>query len=347
MFSASSILPPAPHNPNRDYEVVSPPTDSISCLSFSPKANHLSAGSWDKKVYLWDVVCTPTQGSATPRGTITHDGPVLCTAWNGDGTKHYSAGCDAKAKCWDLASGSTYQVAQHGAAIKSMFWIEDMQTLVTGSWDKTIRYWDTRSPTPVYTLSLTDKVYAMDVLYPLAVVALADRSVVLGNLKSPTVEFRRNISPLKYQSRAVAFFCDRTGFALGSIEGRVAIHHVDEKDASSNFAFKCHRDNNEIYAVNSISFHPTYGTFATSGADGAFNFWDKDSKQRLKPFLRCNSPIPAALFNSDGSIYAYAVSYDWSKGSEFYVPGQPNHILLHPVTEIEIKPRSSRFKKRS
>nr|GMC83282.1 Protein RAE1 [Ipomoea batatas] len=25
-----------------------------------------------------------------------------------------------------------------------------------------------------------------------------------------------------------------------------------------------------------------HGTFATSGSDGAFNFWDKDSKQRLK-----------------------------------------------------------------
>lgn len=24
------------------------------------------------------------------------------------------------------------------------------------------------------------------------------------------------------------------------------------------------------------------GTFATAGSDGAFNFWDKDSKQRLK-----------------------------------------------------------------
>lgn len=27
-------------------------------------------------------------------------------------------------------------------------------------------------------------------------------------------------------------------------------------------------------------------TFATSGSDGAFNFWDKDSKQRLKVFSR-------------------------------------------------------------
>ena len=26
-------------------------------------------------------------------------------------------------------------------------------------------------------------------------------------------------------------------------------------------------------------------TFATAGSDGSFNFWDKDSKQRLKVYL--------------------------------------------------------------
>jgi hypothetical protein len=34
---------------------------------------------------------------------------------------------------------------------------------------------------------------------------------------------------------------------------------------SKNFTFKCHRDNNDIYAVNSIVFHPVFGTFATAG----------------------------------------------------------------------------------
>lgn len=29
-------------------------------------------------------------------------------------------------------------------------------------------------------------------------------------------------------------------------------------------------------------FRQSYGTFATAGSDGAFSFWDKDSKQRLK-----------------------------------------------------------------
>ncbi len=57
------------------------------------------------------------------------------------------------------------------------------------------------------------------------------------------------------------------------------------------------RDNTEVYAVNGICFHPQFGTFVTSGSDGAFNFWDKDSKQRLKAMQKCSMPIPCANFN--------------------------------------------------
>ncbi len=40
------------HNPNKDIELLQPPTDSISSLAFSPKANYLVAGSWDNQVRL-------------------------------------------------------------------------------------------------------------------------------------------------------------------------------------------------------------------------------------------------------------------------------------------------------
>ena len=39
-----------------------------------------------------------------------------------------------------------------------------------------------------------------------------------------------------------------------------------------------------MYAVNCIAFNKQYGTFATVGADGVYNFWDKTNKQRLKQF---------------------------------------------------------------
>ena len=81
------------------------------------------------------------------------------------------------------------------------------------------------------------------------------------------------VSPLKWQTRVVSCFPSANGFAVGSIEGRVAIQYVEEKDSSNNFSFKCHRrdqsptskDQSLVYAVNDISFHPVHGTFSTCG----------------------------------------------------------------------------------
>lgn len=43
---------------------------------------------------------------------------------------------------------------------------------------------------------------------------------------------------------------------VGSIEGRVGVHHIDDSQQSKNFTFKCHREGNDIFSVNSLNFHP-------------------------------------------------------------------------------------------
>ena len=49
-----------------------------------------------------------------------------------------------------------------------------------------------------------------------------------------------------------------------------------------SFAFKCHRVNSSINAVNGIAFHPQQkNVFATCGADGSYVFWDKGRKKLL------------------------------------------------------------------
>lgn len=114
----------------------------------------------------------------------------------------------------------------------------------------------------------------------------------------------------------------------------------------SNFSFKCHRDppQNQIvnvYAVNDISFHPQHGTFSTAGSDGTFHFWDKDAKHRLKGYPNVGGSITATKFNKTGSIFAYAISYDWSKGYQANTTNYPIKVMLHPVQADECKPRSS------
>ena len=153
---------------------------------------------------------------------------------------------------------------------------------------------------------MNERVYAMDVKYPVLAVATATvpenvtergvtrsekkNKIFVYDLASPTQPFRTIDSPLKFQHRCIQIFPDRTGFAVGSVEGRVAISHVQEKDVSKNFAFKCHRIENDIYAVNSLAFHH-YGTFATAGSDGVYTFWDKvRSRQETQ-----RGPTPARV----------------------------------------------------
>lgn len=213
--------------------------------------------------------------------------------------------------------------------------------LVTGSWDKTLKYWDARQPAPTLQVQLPERCYALSCTHPLLVVGCAERHLQIFNLSNPQTPYRSIQSPLKYQTRCVATFPDKSGYLIGSIEGRVAVNHVEDSLASKNFTFKCHREQADIYAVNSISFHPRHGTFVTTGSDGVFNFWDKDSKQRLKQMQKCNAPIPCGAFNHDGSIFAYAVSYDWSKGGQDPMASAQggNNIFLHATEETEVKPR--------
>ena len=72
-----------------------------------------------------------------------------------------------------------------------------------------------------------------------------------------------------------------------------------------------------IHQVNDIAFHPVHGTLATVGSDGTFSFWDKDARTKLKPSEPMEQPITRCCFNHNGQIFAYSVSYDWSKVSFF------------------------------
>lgn len=53
--------------------------------------------------------------------------------------------------------------------------------------------------------------------------------------------------------------------------------------------------------------------------------------------LDSNQSITVGKFNTPGDIFAYALSYDWSMGSEKYNQTQGSVIRLHSVAEVEIK----------
>jgi mRNA export factor len=152
-----------------------------------------------------------------------------------DGQKVVGAGTDKGARLLDLGANGApaQQVAVHDAPIKAVRFFEAPNTnapmIATGSWDKTVKYWDLRQATPVGTLACQDRVYSMDVTDKLLVIGTADRNINIVNLNNPNSFFKTMQSPLKCQTRVVSCFNDAGGFAVGSIEGRSAFQWMDEK----------------------------------------------------------------------------------------------------------------------
>jgi mRNA export factor len=127
------------------------------------------------------------------------------------------------------------QVAAHDAPIRSIRFVNtpnNTPMIVTGSWDKTVKYWDLRSPEPAATIQCQERVYAMDTKDKILVIATAERGIHVIDLNNPGNIHKTAESPLKHQTRAVSCFKEADGYMIGSIEGRCAFQYVHPKDAA-------------------------------------------------------------------------------------------------------------------
>ncbi|KAI5452041.1 RNA export factor gle2 [Naganishia albida] len=347
-----------------DVPVQPGPDDSVSKLAFNPVADFLAVGSWDNQVRVYEV--SAGTGQVVPKASVQHDGPALGLAWSKDGTKLLTCSADKTAKILDLQTGQpAQQIAAHEGPISCVKYLEvaGQQVAVTAGWDKMVKYWDMRTPNPIAQLTAPERVYALDAVNDLMVFGTADRQICLVDLKNPGVIKSSKESPLKMQTRVITAFPSGDGYAVGSVEGRVAIQYADEKNQAQNFSFKCHRGDpvanasirgqtdTAVYAVNAIEFNRAHGTFVTAGSDGTLSFWDKDQRTRLKTYNTkdlqngdANQKIPAtpivdASFSKDSNLLAYAFSYDWSKGYTGAIPSNKTQVMLHQVLPDEIKPK--------
>lgn len=333
---------------SNDRVLSDPPEDAISDIAFSSQAEFLAVSSWDSKVRLYELAAN---GESQGRAMYEHQAPVLSVRWSPDGTKTISGGCDNAVRLYDLQTQQATQVGAHDAAVKSVRYVEipgaAAPMVATASWDKTLKYWDTRQQQPISTVQLPERAYTMDTQKDLLVVGTAERHVCIFNLSNPGSIFKQVLSPLKWQTRVISCYPSGASYAIGSIEGRCGIQYIDEvQNSSKNFSFKCHRHSvttpraeSQVYSVNAISLHPVYSTLSTAGSDGTFHIWDTDAKHRLKGFGPVGSNITATAFNRNGSIFAYAMSYDWNKGHQQNSQQFPNIVKFHATSDEEVKPR--------
>ncbi|KAJ7519864.1 hypothetical protein O6H91_20G058900 [Diphasiastrum complanatum] len=325
-------------------ELSSPPTDGISNLRFSNHSDHLLVSSWDSTVRLYDASVNILKGQ------FTHRGPVLDCCFHDDASGF--TGCaDCTVRRFDFNTGREDLLGSHEAPIRCVEYSHSTGQVITGSWDKTLRCWDPRAASgkeraPMGTYSQPERVYSMSLVGHHLVVATAGRHINVYDLRSMSQPEQRRESSLKYQTRCVRCYPNGTGYALSSVEGRVAMEFFDMSEAgqAKKYAFKCHRKSeagrDTVYPVNAIAFHPIYGTFATGGCDGYVNVWDGNNKKRLYQYSRYPTSIAALSFSRDGRLLAVASSYTFSEGEK---PHEPDAIFVRSVNEAEVKPKPKAY----
>ncbi|XP_077481313.1 mitotic checkpoint protein BUB3 [Stigmatopora argus] len=318
-----------------EYKLNQGPEDGITAVKFSPTAaNSLLVSSWDCTVRFYDVAAN------TMRVKYQHTAPVLDCAFY-DPTHAWSGDLDNYLKMLDLNTDQDTIVGKHDAPIRCVEHCPEVNVMVTGSWDRSVRLWDPRAPCNAGTFTQPDKVYTMSVAGDRLIVGTAGRRVLVWDLRNMGYVQQRRESSLKFQTRCIRAFPNKQGYVLSSIEGRVAVEYLDPslEVQKKKYAFKCHRLKDvaeHVYPVNAISFHSVHNTFATGGSDGFVNIWDPFNKKRLCQFHRYQTSIASLAFNSDGSLIAIAASY-------MYEMGDINHpedaVFIRQVTDAETKPK--------
>jgi mRNA export factor len=104
--------------------------------------------------------------------------------------------------------------------------------IVTGSWDRTIKYWDLRTSAAVASIDCKDRVYSLDANKDVLVVGTASQDLHIIDLKNPGYIAESRTSPLKYQTRVVACSRDAKAFVVGGIDGRVTYQAVSPAESS-------------------------------------------------------------------------------------------------------------------
>lgn len=307
-----------------DVDIV--PKETPSGVSLSPIHDCFALSSWDNHLYFYNYSSAPY----LLKSCIPLSFPLLTLAFN---DQIVASGC-IKGNLYftDAVSGQTNTVKMHESGIRQVKAL-DSSTYLTGSWDKTVKIFDSRSGTTIHNLPQPDRVYCLDTLnntFALSTAGNRIRTYDIRMMKDTT-----HSTKLSWQIRSIALFED--GIAAGSIEGRAEFIHFTVK--SKSLMFRCHRTSSDIYSVSVLLGHPKNGDLIiTGGGDGNVAMYDKNLRQKvygesMKGMVNCIG------LSKQGDVMVVGTGYDWSRGYE--VSDEGNQVRIVKIDSSVIKERSN------
>jgi cell cycle arrest protein BUB3 len=218
--------------------------DGVTAVKFSPlDPGSLIVSCWDGTVTLVDVI-------SSARQSVDLFSPVLDTCWL---DANIYAGTLSGSFCM-IQNSNVTTIGHHDLAISAL--ALGLGTVITGSWDKSLKFWDVRSRASD-AIDLPNKCFSLSSVNNTLVCGMSDRLIHIYDLRMLKTPVAKE-SSLKHMTRRVCVMPNEKGFATCSIEGRVAIDYFGTEQGK--YAFKCHRKKiqgvEHVYPVNAVCFNP-------------------------------------------------------------------------------------------
>lgn len=336
---------------------ASNPSDSVSSIQWipNPAMKIFACSTWDAKIHLYDTITNGYQKYITQKAVFTNDSnPILTLSWKKDCSMLF-AGCgDNSVKAFDVSTGKSMLIGTHDAPVHSVYWIEQMNVLMTMSFNQQIKFWQLNNPSPALALTTEHKIFVSDFNFPFVFLGMNNEQLALFDINQ--IQSFQNgkvvgnfLTPLGTQTNSLSLFPRNDGYGIGSIDGRANLSSFSKDSYSNSYksvskmTFKCHKieegnNVNILLPVHSIGFHPNSKSFVfTAGGDGCINYWDYEAKNKIKSFNFKGAPVTRAKISDDGQFMAYALGYDWQKGIWGMDPNVKPRICVHAITENELK----------
>ena len=309
-------------DPATPVEVVTlSPTDrSILSVGFSPDGQLLAAGSRAGTLHAWELG-VPTAPSVVEIPDAAFDSWINALAFAPDG-QHLAVGSsDGQLLLWAVDGWHLLDSLRHPAALTSVTFTSDPDTLVTAATDGSARLWDLPATVP---MALQGRIWSLGFTADGARLA-AFSGVETGQWDVTDRYARRLAAPLTEPvdgpafSGAGAISPDGALLAHGSLSGEVLLYDV--RDPAEPQLLAPPLGGSEAL-VEAVRFSPDGRLLVAGGVDTDVRVWRLDDPTAPELVAVLDAPTEIVLnlaFDPDGALLA--------------APSADNHVYLFDLTD--------------
>lgn len=321
------------------------PKDAIQAIDFSLNSpNIFVACSWDRTARLYVIVNNNTMQQKSVVN-LPHF-PLACCFLQND-TVLVSLG-DKSLYVVNFQNGSAQKCFVNSGNYFKILFVKELNIIVAASLRSLSFFQATSLNQPNFTLPLNFNILDINYDERILIVAMAnDRFTILDiqtiNMIKPN-EITYNQSYLKSPLTTCSIKKSNKVLVLGSCDGRcyrgvfldnsmnswnnpqqkiLFKHKHFDSNKEKNYVFIAHSkktqspqspQQTQMFNITSMGMTSrSQGFLFTTGADGVLNLWDIVVKNKIDT-VNFGQPVSCCAINRTGTVMAFGLGYDWSKG---------------------------------